>query len=105
MKKIMYSAIMAIFTVLCMSACSEKNNTATLHIINSSSKKWNISIQAEGLNTSFRLYGNDERKCVVSPGPYYIKAEKDNTSLYNIGLEQQIGEIKKGQTVVFELTY
>ena len=104
MRKIIYLATMAIFTVLCMSACS-KNKTATLHIINSSSKKWNISIQAEGLNTSFQLYGNDERKCTVSPGSYYIKAEKDNTSLYNMGLEQQIGKIKKGQTVVFELTY
>lgn len=81
MKKIMYSAIMTISIVLCLSACSERNNTATLHIINSSSKKWNITIQTEGLNTSFRLYGNHERKCTVSPGPYYIKAEKDNNSL------------------------
>lgn len=92
---------MALFAVLCMSACSEKNNTATLHIINSSSKKWTVTIQAEGLHTSFLLYGNDERKCTVSPGPYYIKAEKDK----NMGLEQQIGEIKKGQIVVFELTH
>jgi len=76
-----------------------------LHIINSSSKKWNITVQAEGLNTSFYLYGNDERKCTVSPGSYYIKAQKDNTSLYNMGLEQQIGKIQKGQTIVFELTY
>ena len=95
--------IISLICSICISACSKKYDTATLHIVNTTNDKWNVTIEAEELYTNFNLFGHQERSCIVLPGHFYVYGELVSDSWLQFDFASAEGTIKEGTTVTIEL--